>query len=277
MNGSGSVVAKDCSMAAHSTHARSLYLNGSGSIKGYTALLKGGYYKNGSGNFVFSAPAATYLSEVIADPYAELANPVVSGACLKTNYVATSGAVLQPGRYCGGILNSGSGVVYLNPGTYYIDGGNVENSGSGSIECNGCTGDLGVTLVFTSSGSTSLIGGLFSSGSGRIVMSAPGPTSGEPYVGMVVYQDRRASAAVTEFGFYLNGSGIDLFSGLVYVPSRSAHLNGSGTVSETGKACMSITALKINLNGSGTMQTTDCGLMGAEVPKPKQVGILIVE
>lgn len=276
-NGSGGIVAKDCSMAAHSTHARSLYLNGSGSVKGYTALLKGGYYANGSGSFIFSAPAATYLSDVIADPYAELANPVVSGACLKTNYVASAGAILEPGRYCGGILNSGSGPLYLNPGTYYIDGGDVTNSGSGSIQCNGCTGDLGVTLVFTSSGSTSLIGGLYSSGAGRIVLSAPGPTSGETYIGMVVYQDRRASAVEAEFGFYLNGSGLDQFSGVVYVPSRTAHLNSSGTVSETGKACAAITALKINLNGSGTMQTADCGLMGAQVPQPKQVGLLLVE
>ncbi len=277
MNGSGSIIGKDCSIAAHSTNNKALYLNGSGSIKGYTALLKGGYYANGSGGFTFTAPAATYMANGVEDPYADLATPTVSGPCTQTNYVASSNATIQPGRYCGGILNSGSGTLKLAPGTYYIDGGNVENSGSGTIICSDCTGDAGVTLVFTSSGATNLIGGLFSNGSGKIVLPAPGPTAGQPYTGIAIYQDRRASASVAEFGLHLGGGGGDRLSGVVYIPSRSVHLNGSGTIAETGKACMSIIARKIELNGSGTIQTSDCGLMGAEVPTPKTTGLVIVE
>jgi Flp pilus assembly protein TadG len=277
MNGSGAVVANNCSMAAWSNNARSVYLNGSGTIKGYTALLVGGYYVNGSGSYQFTAPPATYLSQGVADPYADLADPSLSDACTKTNYVVSGTATIDPGRYCGGILNSGSGTLWLNPGTYYIDGGDVSNSGSGSILCNGCTGDLGITLVFTSSSGTSLIGGLFSNGSGQISFSAPGPGASQPYTGMAVYQDRRAQVSVQAWGVYLNGSGGDRVSGVIYTPSRGVHLNGSGMVADTGKACMSIIGLNIELIGSGTMQTSDCGLMGATVPTPKTVALMLVE
>ena len=82
---------------------------------------------------------------------------------------------------------------------------------------------------------------------------------------------------MAQWGAYLNGSGGDQLSGIVYLPSRSVHLNGSGTVTDTGKACMSVIAQKIELIGSGTIQTTDCGLMGAEVPKPRTVALVLVE
>ena len=279
MNGSGSIAA-NCAMAAWSTHARSVYLNGSGTIAAYTYLLKGGFYAHGSGKITYIAMPGTYMADGVEDPYADLAQPVVSGPCLKTNYVAgSSDPDLQPGRYCGGILNSGSGTVWLTAGTYYIDGGNVSNSGSGSILCRDCTpgSGKGVTLVFTSSVSSSLIGGLFSNGSGRIILPAPGPEAGEPYTGVVVYQDRRASAALQMWGSYLNGSGGDLLSGVVYLPTRSAHLNGSGMVGGDGMACLSIIAQKIELIGSGKFEATDCGAMGAVVPKPKIVTLMLVE
>lgn len=279
LNGDGAIAASNCSISAHSTDSKALYLNGSGSITAYTAFLKGGSYANtsGSGGLYFTVPASTYSANTIEDPYADLANPTVSGPCAQTNYDNTGTTTIQPGRYCGGIRNSSSGTLRLAAGTYYIDGGNVENTNSGSIVCSNCTGDAGVTLVFTSSGSTDLIGGLFSNGSGTITLPAPGPSAGQPYTGIVVYQDRRASAGVAEFGVLLNGSGGDRLSGVVYAPKRTVHVNGSGTVADTGKACMSIIALKITLNGSGTIQTTDCGLMGAQLPKPTTVDVAMVE
>lgn len=278
MNGSGTVTAKDCSMAAHSTDSKALYLNGSGTIKGFTAMLKGNLYVNGSGGYVFTAPAATYQTKVVEDPHADLVIDGMPLTCTSENYVASGSATIQPGRYCGGILNSGSGTLTLAPGTYYIDGGNVENSGSGSIVCGDCSGDLGVTLVFTSGLSTGTnIGGLFSNGSGKIVLPAPGPTSGQPYVGVVVFQDRRASAAIEEFGVALSGGGGDRLSGAVYTPKRTVHLNGSGMIGENGKACLSIVALKIEMIGSGTIETTDCGSMGTVVAMPKTVALLLVE
>lgn len=278
MNGSGTVMAQNCTMAAHSTDPKALYLNGSGTIGGYTALLMGGDYRNGSGQFSFTVPATESFVGRLDDPYAGLADPVVSGPCTATNYVNSGGTVtLAPGRYCDGILNSGSGTINLQPGTYYIDRGNVENSGSGSIRCPTCTGDLGVTLVFTSSSSISQIGGLIAGGSGSIILSAPGPGSGETYVGMVVYMDRRATMSSREYGVDNGGSGTFQLSGAVYVPTRKVKLNGTGTVGQTGKACGVIIAQTITMNGSGTIQTTDCGTMGTTVPRPIILALVIVE
>ncbi|MBX3501409.1 MAG: hypothetical protein KF889_18370 [Alphaproteobacteria bacterium] len=276
MNGSGSIVALNCSIAAHSTHARSLYLNGSGLISGYTGLLKGDHFANGSGSITFIQPAATYLPEGVPDPYAGLGQPDLTGGCTKTNFTVSGNVTIQPGRYCGGILNPGSNNLFLEPGTYYIDRGDVKNSGSGNITCPTCTGNLGVTLVFTAN-SAGNIGGLFSNGSGRVVLPAPGPGSGEPYVGVAVYQDRRASPTVAEYGVYLTGSSGDQVSGVIYAPSRSVLVNGTSTVQAIGKACMSIIALKIVLNGSGSIAAHDCGAMGSVLPKPRTVAAVIVE
>lgn len=279
MNGSGSVIAQNCTMVALSSDLKALYLNGSGTIGGYTAVLRGGHYANGSGSFVFTRPPITGFTGTVDDPYAELADPELTGPCTKSSFVNSGSTVtLSPGRYCYGIRNSGSGTINLLPGTYYIDRGNVENSSSGSIQCPTCTGDLGVTLVFTAnSGFTSQIGSLISNGSGSVILSAPGPSTGEPYVGMVVYVDRRASMTSQELGVDNGGSGQFELSGAVYVPSRQVKLNGTGTVGQTGKACVTITAQTITMIGSGTIQTTDCGQMGTLVPRPTIVALLIVE
>lgn len=279
MNGSGSVVANGCSMGAWSTNSRALYLNGSGSIGGHTAFLRGDDYRNGSGSFVFTEAVQSGYLGALDDPYASLANPVVPGACLRTNF-ATSGSgtvTLSPGRYCGGINNGGSGTINLLPGTYYIDGGNVEN-GSGNILCPTCGSGAGVTLVFTSSTDPAAnTGALVTGGSGNVILPAPGPSSGEPYVGMVIYMDRRATVATRELGIDNSGSGLFQLSGAVYVPGRKIKLNGSGTVNQAGMGCATIIGQTITLIGSGTIQTGDCATMGTVLPRPRKKEIVLAE
>lgn len=280
LSGSGSTVAHNCSMAAWSTDSRALYLHGSGSIGGHTAFLRGQDYISGSGRFAFAQPVSSSFAGTLDDPYAGLADPVLSGACTKTNFEhAGSGAImLSPGRYCGGIKNRFSGTINLEPGTYYIDGGNVDNAGSGHIRCPSCGRGTGVTLVFTaSSNPASNTGALVTGGSGSVILPAPGPGSGQPYVGIVVYMDRRATVATRTFGIEHNGSGTFQLSGAVYVPGREIKLNGSGTVNQTGMACAALIGQRITLNGSGTFQTGDCATMGTVLPRPRKTEVMVVE
>jgi hypothetical protein len=250
-------------------------MNGSGSITAYTAYLAGDLNIGNNATLTLTEPATTYMNSGVEDPFeGKYPEPVTQGGCTKSNYKVSGGnATLWPGRYCGGIQSTTSGTLDFMPGTYYIDGGDLRISASGVTTCSACSGDLGVTFVLTAS-NASQIGAVTINGGGTVMLGAPGKNSGEPYAGLLIYVDRRASN--TGGGSSISGSSNLVFSGAIYSPTRGLSFGGTGD-GVAGRRCLVVVAHTVSLAGDSTLSTPDCELMGTNTPKSYDKVVLLRE
>src|SRR5690606_6394325 len=152
--GNTTVEAKRCVLGSNSNASSAIDIGGSSKLTAESLWSAGGVQIAGTTSL--DKPPITE-AWALADPYKNLTVGAM-GSCLLTNppnYNDT--ATLSPGRYCGDMKFGAQANVTLQPGTYYIDKGDLEVSGGARIRCN-CTGTEGVTFVLTSSGSPSDIG-----------------------------------------------------------------------------------------------------------------------
>jgi hypothetical protein len=171
----------------------------------------------------------------LADPLAILAAPSQpSTQFTAVNYSGT----LQPGTYVGGITVSGSNSVTLQPGLYYLKGGGLTVSGSASV-----TG-TGVMLYLTGINSTSV------NISGNASVTLTPPTSG-PYQGIVLFQDRTSSAAIT-----ISGKGALNTTGTEYAPGATVTLSGTSDTDDPTHTSLGAEWIVDDLVLSGNAQFT---------------------
>ncbi len=265
--------ASSCSIAANSSSVNALTVP-QGKVSARTLYLVGNY--TGATNITLTEAAHTNFSAGIADPYAgHYAQPTLPGSCTATNYTlsGSSSATINPGRYCGGITQNSSGTLTLTPGTYYIDAGNFAVS-SGNVLCSGCTNGAGVTLVLTAT-SASNIGTIQISNASNIDLMAPGPSSGQPYPGIIIYQDPRIST--NGAGSTISGGSTMTFTGVIYLPNTALSVSaGMGNLTSTsGRACAVIIARTVAFNGNNGYEfTKDCSSLGALLPAPSKLMVL---
>ncbi|QNP42758.1 hypothetical protein H9L15_11670 [Sphingomonas daechungensis] len=123
-----------------------------------------------------------------ADPFAGVTAPPAtdfpSGACPSVTVNPNTSASLTAGCYSS--LNL-KGNVTLGSGTYIIDGGSFSTGAQANVSCSGCT----IVLTNRSSSATATIGGVDMNGGADVDMTAP---SSGTYKGILIYQDRRATA-----------------------------------------------------------------------------------
>lgn len=245
-SGSVEIDASGCGVAVNSDSDTALYLNGNVFVNVGDVHIVGSYDVVG-GSADFSYASMRTSGSATADPYADFEMESTPAACDHTNYSTSHDATLNPGVYCGGIRVTGNNTITLNPGTYYIDGGNFNISGGGSI-----TGD-GVTIVLTNSGLQH--GGSYGnfSVSGNKTVELHAPDSGY-YAGMVVYQDRNAPESHS--GNTLTGTAGITLDGVAYMPTRSFDFGGDGAVDGSG-TCSKIIAATVTFHGNPTFGS-DC-------------------
>jgi hypothetical protein len=181
--GAVEIFAEGCGVAVNSSADDALTLNGSVDINVGDISIVGGYdVKGGSADFNYKS-LKTGQGKT-KDPYADLENDEESNCSKKEAKqpvkVTGKNQTLTPGVYCGGLSISASGTTEFEPGVYIIDGGDFDVSGSGEL-----FGE-GVTFILTNSGNGDY-GNLQISGSSEINFTAP--EEGEPWEGIVFYQD----------------------------------------------------------------------------------------
>ena len=128
----------------------------------------------------------------------------------------------------------------MNPGTYYIKGGDFETNAQSTITANG------VTIILTGGGTS--IGQVKMNGGASIAMSAP--TTGV-FKGVLFYKDRDAPASYNDV---FNGGASGSFLGAIYMPSQTVTLNGNSTFTTD---CLQIVSRKVVMTGNTTI-TNDC-------------------
>ncbi|MBX3045393.1 MAG: hypothetical protein KF698_00190 [Anaerolineales bacterium] len=145
------------------------------------------------------------------------------------NHWYTSGNPMRvcPGRYNSFTLSSDANVI-MEPGIYYIEGGNFRISDNARVVGNG-------VMIFVSGGTTTIGNGV------RVTLSAP--ASG-PYSGLVFYIDRGNTSTVT-----IDGGAITQLTGTLYAPASTLQLNGSGNSTTLNSQ---VIAARINMAGNNT-------------------------
>jgi hypothetical protein len=185
----------------------------------------------------------------VADPFAGLAAPGVSGTPQSVSLAGNAALTIKPGVYSQ-IKVSGNARLTLLPGVYVIAGGGFTVGGNGSV-----TG-TGVLIYNAGSGyaynpGTGVVsdGGTFGSislsGNGTISLSAP--ATGQPYAGVVIFQSRGNSRPLS-----LSGNGAAGLTGTVHAPAAAAGLSGNAQL--TGTLIVSTLSLTGN---AGAFQLAD--------------------
>jgi hypothetical protein len=215
-----------------------------------------------SGNAVVS-PTPVTNANLSGDPLANLPVPSVSG--LSRGPISLGGNASQtisPGIYTK-ISLSGSSSLTLLPGIYVIAGGGISESGSASItvasgpnvQPDPVTG-TGV-LIYNTSGTytstnTSPTGGSWGaislSGSGHLTAA-----TGGPYAGLVIFQDRNNTQAMSFSGNIVAG-----ITGTVYAKQATVSISGSSKFND------SLVAGALSVSGNAIINTL--GSTGAYTP-----------
>lgn len=245
MRGSASLRLQGCSVVANSIAETAIDLGGASRLE-TPCLISGGGVSATSSLVLTECAEPVTRAPPVADPYRLVPEPTPSGGCLNGN-----GAVLQPGRYCNGLNLRGD--VHLEPGVYYVEGGDFRTNALANI-----TGE-GVT-IFLGDG----VGTRFN-GTATITLSAP--TVG-PYAGLLFFADREGQRQSHLF----NGGAGSSLTGALYLAGQDVEY--AGNFAGDG-GCMQIVARTVAWSGTADI-AVDCTARGMTA-LPGQQLIRIVE
>lgn len=232
--GSTSVALKGCSLYDNSANREALTVGGSAKVSALSVGVVGGITP---GSYGLSADHGINTGIMpVEDPYKDV-QPASAGPCTEENFHATTSTTLDPGVYCGGIAVHAGATVRLNPGVYYVDGGDLTVNGNASLIGNG------VTLIFTAKNRKSYATATIS-GSANVELTAPGYG---PTAGIVMFGDRSIPKGTD---FKLTGGATQNFGGAIYLPTATVNFSGGNG---TSTACTQIIGSTINFSGMSSL------------------------
>jgi hypothetical protein len=240
--GSTTVSLNGCSLYDNSDHATALVAGGSSQSSALSVGVVGKV--SGESNITTTQGIRTGIGAV-TDPYSTATFPSFYG-CTEQNYTAKNTVTIDPGVYCGGLTVNAGAELTLNPGIYYLDGGDLRVNGGATLS------GTSVTLVFTSKNRNDFA---TVSINGNATVSLTPPKTGAT-AGIVVFGDRRIPAGTT---FKFNGGSAQYFGGAIYVPTGAIEFSGG---SSSGATCTQLigdtvtftgnSAVALNCNNYGT-------------------------
>jgi PKD repeat protein len=190
-----------------------------------------------TGNAAFH-PAPHTGAPAVADPFAGLIAPSVTGTASSVNLAGNSALTIGPGIYSQ-IKVSGNASLTLQPGVYVIAGGGLAVTGNGSLS------GSGVFLYNAGSNypnSGGNFGGVTLGGNGTFNLTPP--AVGQPYAGILLFQSRDNPRALS-----LGGNGVLGTRGTIYAPAAMVSLGGNGNLQST----LVVNTLTVSGNGGSTL------------------------
>lgn len=237
VTGSGCLKVNGGGIFVNSSHASSFYVDGgstcSGAMSGQPRVnadwiqVVGSYYVPGW--VVINPNPPTTGVAAVADPLPDLQPPAMPGyaaaptmpGCTASfitgvynngnlnmgNHWCTAQPHIKPGRYNSFSVSSDANVI-MDPGLYYISGGNFSISGAARVQANG-------VMIYVTAGSVRV------GASGNVTITAA--TEGD-YAGLAIYMDRTNTS-----NFTIDGAGATLLRGTIYAPGATVVAGGSAT------------------------------------------------
>lgn len=253
VTGSTNVSLAGCDIAANSVSSTAFAMGGLGSALTTGCVHTVGGATPNSGLTLTACPAVKTNAASARDPYADLAEPAIIGACnarmVGNNKTATTltptdvhplGGGLKSMRFCSGFDLRGD--VVLMPGLYIIEGGSLTvNGGSISSTTAAKLSGQGVTFYLASSAAEIKL-------NGNVTLDLAAPTSG-PMSGVLFFGSHSATTASN----MINGSAGSIMQGAIYTPASAMQFSGdsSGT-----NGCTQVIASTITLTGNSTLKAT---------------------
>jgi Flp pilus assembly protein TadG len=252
IGGSSSVNLEGCDVASNSLMPTA-YDQGGGPSMTTGCIHTVGEGNVSGGTLDLTDPECPEIDEyapVVADPYADRAEPTVSGNC--SNFNAQAGGngqgqgqgnatQVQPGHYCG-MQFSGNGSYNLNAGTYIVDGSDfIINSGVTVI-------GTGVTIYLVNGARIVINGGA------TVDLSAPNgdyDSVNNPYAGILFFAERDTSVQLNHI---FDGSSSTNFVGAVYAPTDDInYAGGAGGLN----GCLQVIGWTVEFTGNSEFES-DC-------------------
>jgi hypothetical protein len=231
-----------CGVASNSSSNDALYVGGNATLIANPAQSFGDIVVDGSGELITQLPPMPF-SPRVNDPFENRLFPLVAGACdfngLTVNSDQTIGPALEGGsvRICGDFTVKPNRSLTMEPGIYYVDGGDVLFQGT----VNG----NGVTIVLTGD-TESDIGEIDIRAQSTVNLTAP--AAGE-YAGIVVHQDANASESGDN---KFNGGASLTFVGAIYIKNQPITYNGGSDID----GCTMIVARIVKFSGTSYLRNT---------------------
>lgn len=219
-----------CSVMANSTASDAVNVQGSARLR-VDCLISGGGASLTSGATLTECRAPITNAPPVGDPFADLDEPTAAGGCQNAN-----GSTLTPGRYCGGMRLSGA--VTLQPGVYYVSGGDFR------VNANASVSGAGVTIFLAQGASVSI--------NGNATVNLQAPASGD-YSGILFFGARNNSGSST-----FNGTASSRMTGAVYMPGQAIDYLGNFSGLD---GCTQIVGRTVAWSGS-TVVAADCSAHG---------------
>jgi Flp pilus assembly protein TadG len=231
--GGNAVLNLGCGLASNSTGSNAINAFGSSSVTASPIMGVGGL--SGSTNYTGTTKLQPYSAEQ-TDPFSYVQNPPPQ-TCSNSEQVkpADPTKTLSPGCY--GSLDI-DGSANLQPGTYYINGGDLKFGAQAKVTGNG------VTFVMTGPGGAA--GDLDMNGQADLNLSAPG--SGD-YKDILFYRDRRAGNTEIK----INGGAEMALKGALYFPSSDVTFTGNAGFSAT---CFQMVGQILTFRGTATINNS---------------------
>ena len=211
------------------------------------------------------------------DPFASVNPPTPSG-CVKfsdwdsgnnnkpggtVDLTAAGSPITAGGTYClkenGGSFDI-KGNIILPSGTYVLDQTSMSMTNSNaSLTCHSCT------FILTSSTGTNI--GNFSLQGGKLDLSAPDTGT---YAGIMIYQDRRATACTGNCNL-VNGNASSILQGALYTPNQQLTFSGNSGMNSN---CLQMVALTLTFTGNSAINNTCPANSGSHAFDGKKVRLV---
>lgn len=198
----------------------------------------------------------------IADPFAGIEEPALTGACqsgsVGQNSQTTQVAAIEPHasgmpsrRYCDGLDLSGT--VVFQPGLYMIEGGDFTVNSNAEISGAGVVFYLadGVNLHFN----------------GTATMDLQAPTGG-PYAGMLIFGSRDNVGG----SHIINGNVGSILDGAIYAPTASLTVSGNAQGASGG--CTQFVTGTVTFTGNGSINISCENAAGPAIVIPGSVALV---
>lgn len=276
MGGNSFTGGAGCVVASNSRSATSISISGSAEVQAYSLSSVGGCGPKpncSDSNYVsLTKPFAEYQLPS-SNPYEGLDSKTFSPSCIANT--PSSGSIAPTGltrAYCQNVSVSGNNTTLsFSPGTYIFSDASL-NFQSGTVQCVGCTGGSGVTIILTGS-SPSNIGTLTINANSKVTLTAPTVNSDDPdFNGVLFFRDPRA---VQNSAVQMNGNASTSLRGALYFPSSLVKFNGNATLNPSD--CTVIIGRTVDVSGSSETRVAvgGCGNHGTTVPQTQFVSMVL--
>lgn len=277
MGGNSFTGGAGCVVASNARGSTSISISGSAEVEAYSLSSVGGCGPKpncSDTNYVnLTKPFAEYQLPT-SNPFEGLNSKTFSVSCLGSP--PSSGSIAPTGltrAYCGTDLSvSGNNTTLsFSPGTYIFKDTSISFQ-SGTVQCTGCTGDNGVTIILTGS-SPSSIGTVTINANSKVTLSAPKVNHDDSdFNGVLFFRDPRA---IENSGVQLNGNAATSLRGALYFPSSLVRFNGNATLNPSD--CTVIIGRTVDVSGSSETRVAvdGCASYGTTVPQTQFVKLVL--